>query len=350
MKLEHGGDIVSFQNKYPGTPVLDFSASINPLGMPRGVWKTLASCREACARYPDPLCRELTQAISRFEGVPAKWILCGNGASDLIWRVAWTLKPRRVLLPAPTFSEYERSLRAAGCGITHHPLRREDNFRLTGAILDQIRDCGLIFLCNPNNPTGLLADPVLLERILNRCREMGTILVTDECFLGFVADGERYSMKRYLAEYRNLLILRAFTKLFAMPGLRLGYLLCSDGELLSRLARNAPPWSVSAAAQACGVAAVREGEYLAETERRVPVWRAALADGLTELGCRVYPPAANYVFFEAWPGVAEVLKPRGILLRNCSSFTGLKEGYYRAAVRTGEENAKLLGVMREVLE
>lgn len=338
----HGGNVAAYRLEHPGRPVLDFSANINPLGLPEGVRRALTGSAGDCEHYPDPRCRALRGALSRFEGVPEDWILCGNGASDLICRIAWALRPGTALLPAPTFSEYGRALEAAGCEVRHHPLREGEGFAVGGDFAEAVRGAEIVFLCNPGNPTGALVAPAVLEAVLRRCAESGATLVVDECFLGFVEGAKSRSMKRRLGDYGGLIVLRAFTKLFAMPGLRLGYALCSDGELLARLDRAGPPWSVSAPAQSCGIAAVGEAEYLAETARYVPRWRAELSEGLAGLGCRVYPAAANYVFFRGRPGLEAELLREGILLRSCANFRGLKEGYYRAAVRTAEENAVLL--------
>lgn len=342
----HGGDTTSFQREYPGRSALDFSANINPLGLPEGVRQAYIESALDTTAYPDPHCRELRGALSRYEQLPPEWILCGNGASDLIYRIAWALRPRRALLLAPTFSEYERALKASGCEIRYYNLREEEGFLPGSDLPGAVDGCDLVFLCNPNNPTGGLMQPALLKAILERCAENGAILAIDECFLDFIPQNEQYSMKSLLMEYGNLLILRAFTKIFAMPGLRLGYLLCADEERLAAIERAGAPWAVSVPAQRCGTAAVEEREYLAETHRLLPGWRAYLARGLTELGFTVYPGAANYLFFYGRAGVAPALRPHGILLRDCASFNGLKAGYYRAAVRPQKEIEQLLSALR----
>lgn len=342
----HGGDLTTFRQQFPDTPVLDFSANINPLGLPQGVKDALVGGMEAYTHYPDPQNRALRQALSAYEGVKEEWILPGNGASDIICRIAWSLRPKKALLLAPTFAEYERSLVAAGCGLVYHDLREEDGFVLTDVLLEQIDGVDLVFLCNPNNPTGALIPFPLLANILAKCRETGAILAVDECFLDFTEDCEAATMKRLLASADNLLILRAFTKIFAMPGLRLGYLLCSNRTLLNQLESAGPLWNVSVPAQLCGIAAVGETAYLAELRRQLPVWRAQLASGLEELGCRVYPGAANYLLFRAREGLAADLRPRGILLRECANFRGLSPEFYRAAVRAREENSILLREMK----
>ena len=349
MQLIHGGDLVSCQTNYPGVPVLDFSANINPLGLAPGVEKALAGTAAVSVHYPDPLCRELRAALSRFEGKPAEQILCGGGAADLIYRLAFGLRPKTALLPAPTFAEYALALAAAGCKVTHLDLAEGSGFALDEGILDALDGAEIVFLCNPNNPTGRVTDRRLMERILARCREAGATLVVDECFLDFLEDGEKYSMKPLLGEGEKLVILRAFTKIFAIQGLRLGYALCGNKALLARIEAAGPPWAVSAPAQLCGCAAVEETAYLRETRRVVALGRAQLEQGLAALGCTVYPSAANYLMFRARPGLAADLMPKGILLRNCENYRGLCPGYYRTAVRTKEENKTLLEAIQSVI-
>ena len=345
--MAHGGDIYGL-----GRPVLDFSANANFLGLPDGVRRAAEAAVRDCVRYPDPDCRALTAALAGWEGVPPEWILCGNGAADLIFRLALALRPRRALLPAPTFSEYARALEAVGCETVLFPLREENGFRLGEAFLEAVRPgVDLVFLCNPNNPTGCTAPRALLERIAARCGEVGAVLALDECFLPFTAGAAARSLTGALGRFPHLLILKAFTKIFAMPGLRLGYALCAGESLLRGMRRCGQPWSVSAPAQAAGCAAVRENAYLAETLRLLPPAREALRAGLEALPLRVFPPEANYIFFRA-PGredLREALLRRDLLIRQCGDYPGLSGEYYRVAVRAPEENAVLLAALREVL-
>lgn len=345
MEQLHGGDLAGYRLEYPNTPILDFSANINPFGLPEGVRRALEGCADECVHYPDPHCRALRAALAAFENVPEEQILCGNGAADLIYRIIYALRPARALVLAPTFVEYERALAACGCAVDFHLLSERNGFALDDSILPRIDETRLVFLCNPNNPTGLLADPALLDAVLARCERTGAVLAVDECFLDFVGEPALHSVKRRLARSPRLLILRAFTKLFAMPGLRLGYLLCGDPELRKRIEAAGPPWSVSAPAQRCGIAAVGETAYLAKTRRELPTLRSTLALGLSRLGFAVIPGEANYLLFRAASGLAEALRPQGILLRDCAAMRGLGEGWYRAAVRTAGENAALLAAL-----
>ena len=340
----HGGDIYTYQN------MLDFSANINPLGIPESVVLAAAAGAAASASYPDPKCRRLKAAIAAHEQTPEEYVVCGNGAADLIFQLALAAKPRRALLLAPGFHEYEQALRTVDCQVDFFYLKEEDGFRLADAYLEALTPgLDIVFLCNPNNPTGLAVPRPALLRILEKCRDIGARLVMDECFNEFLDEPAAYSLKPELSAYPNLFILKAFTKIYAMPGLRLGYGLCADQALLAALAEAAQPWSVSIPAQEAGLAALTETEYVARAKALVKDERERLQDALAALGCRTYGSMANYIFFRSVPGLAEACRAHNLLLRDCSNYQGLCPGYFRAAVKLPEQNNQLLAVLTAVL-
>ena len=349
--LTHGGDWAGFAARYGAeTPLLDCSANVSPLGLPAGVAAALSGCVTRCSRYPDPLCRALSGAIGEAEGVPAGWVLCGNGAADLIWRAALALKPAWALVTAPTFAEYQAALEAAGCRVEAFRLEEKKDFVLDESFLDALEPgVGMVFLCEPNNPTGRTSPRPLLERILARCRAIGAVMVVDECFGDFLEDPAAHTLKGCLGAYPNLVILKAFTKIYGMAGVRLGYLLGSDEDLLDRLRRAGQPWAVSTPAQEAGLAALKETEYVRQVRALIAQERPVLAAGLRALGCRVVEGEANYLLFRCEMPLIEPLRQRGILLRSCGNYEGLDDAWYRTAVRTGPENARLLGALKEVL-
>lgn len=345
--LTHGGDIAGHKAKYGRQP-LDFSANVSPLGVPEGVKSAVTAALETADRYPDPLCRELTAAIANMHGVSPGHVLCGNGAADIIFRLALALRPESALLPAPTFAEYEQALGLVDCQIKYHLLRREDDFALTDAVLNEITPgLGVLFLCQPNNPTGQPCTPALLHRIADACAKSGTLLVADECFADFLQDPQ-YSLLGRLDE-GHIIILKAFTKQYAMAGVRLGYCLCANGPLLERMRACGQPWEVSSLAQAAGVAALKESDYLKRLFTLIDVERLWLIAGLEALGCHCTGSRANFIFFESAEGLCERLAERDILIRGCANYRGLSECYYRVAVRTHTENERLVAAMGEVL-
>ena len=349
MELVHGGDWAGYRAEF-GCDALDFSANVSPLGLPAGVAAAITNALPTADRYPDPLCRELRAALAGAEGVPADWILCGNGAADLIFRLALAVRPRRALLPAPTFAEYEAALQTVGCAVQRVFLREENEFAVTEEFIDAVTpETDIVFLCQPNNPTGQVTPPALVERLVRRCAECGAVLVVDECFLDFLPDRDAWTAKQLLRDAPQLIILKAFTKLYAMAGVRLGYALCGDAALLEKMRGAGQPWAVSSLAQAAGLAALQETAYAGAVRALIAEQRPRMAAGLRALGLRVMDGQANYHLFRATPDFGEKLRRRGAVVRSCANYPGLDAAWYRTAVRTAEENTRLLQIMGEIL-
>ncbi|MFR8529668.1 MAG: threonine-phosphate decarboxylase CobD [Anaeromassilibacillus sp.] len=352
MHLIHGGDVYSARQKMKQEP-LDFSANINPMGMPPGAVRAAADALQQCTQYPDPLCRELRVALAAYEGIPAEQIVCGNGAADLIFRIVAATHPQRALLLEPTFAEYEQALRSMDCSIAYFPLQESEGFVLPEAFLQQLTpEINLLFLCNPNNPTGRTVSPALLQEIWKRCEEAGILLVVDECFNEFLEHPEQNTLKGVLKTGANSVILKAFTKSFAMPGLRLGYGLCGNGDLAERIFSCGQPWGVSIPAQAAGVAALQEQGYLERMRRLIQTERRWLSENLARLGLCVFPSEANYILFrtETEISLRERMEQRGVLIRACGNYRGLDDRYYRIAVRGHDENERLIAALKCALE
>ena len=349
MELVHGGDWAGYRAEF-GCDALDFSANVSPLGLPAGVAAAIINALPTADRYPDPLCRELRAALAGAEGVPADWILCGNGAADLIFRLARAVRPRRALLPAPTFAEYEAALQTVGCAVQRVFLREENEFAVTEKFIDAVTpETDIVFLCQPNNPTGQVTPPALVERLVRRCAECGAVLVLDDCFLDFLPDRDAWTAKQFLRDAPHLIILKAFTKLYAMAGVRLGYALCGDAALLEKMRGAGQPWAVSSLAQAAGLAALQETAYAGAVRALIAEQRPRMAAGLRALGLRVMDGQANYLLFRATPDFGEKLRRRGAVVRSCANYPGLDAAWYRTAVRTAEENTRLLQIMGEIL-
>ena len=261
----------------------------------------------------------------------------------------WAAKPRTALLPAPTFAEYAAALETAGCTVRRHFLRESEDFAVTEAFISAVdEDTDMVFLCQPNNPTGQLTALPLVKALLHRCEACGALLVVDECFLDFLPESEALSAKKLLAS-PNLVILKAFTKLYGMAGVRLGYCLCSDTVLLDKMQAAGQPWAVSSLAQAAGLAALDETAYVARVQELIAEQRPVLRDGLRALGLRVLDGSANYLLFQAPETLGDALRQRGIVLRSCGNYPGLDGSWYRTAVRTAPENQQLLKALQEVL-
>lgn len=350
IQFTHGGDIETGREYYSGE-ILDFSANINPLGMPASVVRAAQQAIPDSDHYPDPLCRRLRQAIAEKEGLLPSDILCGGGAADLIFRLALALRPRRALVLAPTFSEYEQALQVAGCQVIHHRLLEENQFDVTDAILDDLTEgMDLLWLCNPNNPSGRIIEAARMDRILEVCRQKHIVLAVDECFLDLCIEGK--SLAGRLREMPNLFLLRAFTKSFAMPGLRLGYGLCSDSSLLDKMARCGPPWSASVPALEAGLAALDEEGFLEEARQMIARERRWLIAALRSMGFWVCESSANYLLFreDKLRDLLAALRQKGILIRSCGNYEGLDQRYYRVAVRQHDENEQMIHALKQCLE
>lgn len=343
-KHMHGGDI------YRHPDVLDFSSNCNPYGMPEGVKQAVAAVLERAEHYPDVECMELRKALGKAENVPAEYIICGNGAADLIFALALALKPKKALLAAPTFAEYRQALETVNCEICHVQLQEKTGFIPGEAFLNQISgETDLVFFCNPNNPTGAAVKKEYVKRLAQKCRTCGAFLVVDECFNDFLEEPEEYTVKESLRDFSGMLVLKAFTKKYAMPGLRLGYGLCSSKEILEKIKNVMQPWSVSTLAQEAGIAALKETDYVRETLEKIHAQRAVLKEGLKRLGLTVYGSEANYIFFYGAKQLQQKCLAHDILIRDCSNYEGLSEGFYRIAVRKEEENQKLLEILQKII-
>ena len=385
MPYTHGGDI------YGDAAVeLDFSVNTNRLGMPQAVRDAVMASAAAWEQYPDALCRKLRRAAAAFyeaDGtpIPEDWLVFGNGASDILYAVVAAVHPKQAILLAPGFSEYEQALRMCGCGIRWLHLKEENGFSLESVreesyaiLFDGSGDASkidsvptlsskhenvwekILILGNPNNPTGRAISATELERLAEVCRETHTWLMLDECFQWFLDTRRECSFVGNLLNGvgDHVILLNALTKICSMAGPRLGYGIIPNAGLRERLEKFRQPWSVSAPAQAGGVAAFAvladhsEGNLLEWTVKSLQAERPRLAEKLEELGFIVYPSQTNYLLFRSPDEDSRDYKQgcleHGILIRACENFEGLNRHYYRVAVRNRGENERLINILKEV--
>ncbi len=348
IKEAHGGNVYIY-----GKDFLDFSANLNPLGLASEIKNTIIENIDSYDIYPDIEAREVRAELGKFYSaynLGAENFLMGNGAGDLIYRIFLGLRPKKTLIVAPTFSEYEEAAGLVGSAIEYFRLTEEENFRPSDKILDSIhRDIDLVFICNPNNPTGITVKKDLMIKIAEKCRDENAVLVVDECFLELTEEEENSSLMGEIKHSDNVIILRAFTKTYAMAGLRLGYIVFGKADFGEKIRKAGQPWQVSTVAMKSGVEALRLESYLGKSQEYIRKERNFISDKLRSLGFKVFSSEANYVFFKGKPGLTEKLKEKKILIRNCSNYRFLDEGYYRVAVKTSSENKKLISALEKVL-
>lgn len=343
MNSEHGGDIYSTDILY------DFSANINPLGMPISVKNALRNSIDEWDKYPDPYCRKLTEKIGSHENFPTENIVCGNGAADLVYRIVQTFKPKKSVICAPSFSEYKKALSEFGSEIIVHNLSEKNNFIFDSGILETLTErVDILILCSPNNPTGNIIDTEILEIICEKCLEKNIIFLCDECFMDFLKDGKNKSVRNFIN--KNIIILKAFTKIYAMAGLRLGYALFGSSECAEKVCKTGQFWSVSVPAQIAGIAALDEENYIQKAIKIIENERDFLLNELLKLNFKVYNSEANFILFRSNLPLDVLLLKYKILIRSCTNFDGLGENFFRIAVCSHNENIALIEALRMVVD
>lgn len=347
----HGGDLLrrAHQLGLSSGALLDFSASINPLGTPEGVLRAAQQAMLRVEHYPEIDALSLVEALAAYHALPQENLLAGSGATELLSLCPQVLKPRRALLVTPAFSEYERNLRRAHAAIDYFPLSAGNYFQLdVEKLLQQMKsDTDLVLLANPGNPTGAAIDAqAILELTEKMCGK--AVLAVDEAFVDFCP---QHSVVNRVPDYPNLLVFRSLTKFYGIPGLRAGYM-AGPAEEMARLAAAKDPWTLSTPAIEAAKACLAESGHRQATLAMIPGLRQQLAAGLSKLGCQVFPSQANYLLMRLPGGdcdagrLCEELLGAGILVRDCTNFHGLDRRYLRVAVRCHADNGRLLDAMQ----
>lgn len=355
----HGGDVwqVAEELGVPASHLLDFSANINPRGLPPKARERLvrdASDPRLLSFYPDPTARRLRYALSEQLAIPADAIIVGPGAESLIAPILQSLQPRRTLVPIPAFSEYRRVCEQQRIEFAPFLLNRSELFR---APIDRLcqsieaNPCGVVFLNNPHNPSGAILDADEVRRVRDSSIASGATLLLDEAFIDYAPHA---SLVRDAPAKPGLIVLRSLTKFYGCPALRVGYAVAHP-ETIRRVGSISPTWPVTQLAIDALAEAVVDREYAEASLRENAAAREALADALSALGLVVFPSAANYLFLELpadMPTASELrsglIQKHRVLIRNCDSYEGLAPGrFVRVAVRSQEDNRRLIQAMAE---
>ncbi|MBC2347968.1 threonine-phosphate decarboxylase CobD [Listeria welshimeri] len=351
----HGGNYNELAKQHGLTKemVLDFSANINPLGVPASLKQTITANLDKLVEYPEPDYLALRARIASFHQLDLANVIPGNGATELIFGIAKVTKAQKVLLLAPTFAEYERAFFDAE--IIYAELAKETNFDAAETVLEIIEretELEAVCLCNPNNPTGQLINQEEMIKIADLCEKKNIYLIIDEAFMDFIEESETISMIPYLQQFSHLCIIRAFTKFFAIPGLRLGYLLTKNDLLAEALLQMREPWSINTFADMAGQILLDDKDYIKQTYQWISTERSFLYQGLNGFPeLTVYQPSVNYIFFhlEKPLDLRKELLLKGIFVRSCANYRGLTENYYRVAVKTRDDNIQLLTALEVIL-
>lgn len=344
--MKHGGDIYSNEIEY------DFSINLNPIDCSEVSKKIMDESLNKLRNYPDPLQRDFRAAVASIEGVKPDEVYGGNGASEILLCLAAMIDPKKVLIPNPSFGGYKHVLSiVSNCKIVEYTMKEEQGFvldRIFLGVLEYEAQNGLdlLFLTNPNNPTGKIIPKDVLEKTFKICKEYGVRVIVDECFIRMSQNS--YSLTQYINNYNGLFIVNAFTKLFSIPGVRVGYAISSK-ENIEKLTHYFPEWNMSTIAQTAGIICskyLEENNWQEDTLKVIAKERDYLANGLRELGYKVFDSDTVFLLLYSKENLYDYLIEKKILIRDCSNFKGLMQGFYRVAVKSHEENEMLLAALK----
>lgn len=327
----------------------DFSSSLNPFGMPSAVKKAALEAAKDCTKPVDSEYEDLRRLISYYEEFPESNIAIGSGGDDMIYRICAAIRPKKALIFSPCSPEYCRALEQNGCSVTDIRLSKRNHFRLTSEVAEFIDyDTDLIMLNNPCDPTGEVISPYTLGAIAEKCRRTNTIIVCDERYMDFVNGVVRYSVSRFKGI--RFILVKSFTRMFAMAGIPVGYALCSHRTISDALRNTGARHSVSVTALAAAETAIGMRKYMRLTQKYIEIERNRIAEGLTNLGIRVFPSKSSVFMIKSDLPLDMLLRRRGILIKNCTEAYDLDEGYFRIAVGLKENNDILLDTLGKIIQ
>ena len=379
----HGGNIYKIFREKNIKEILDYSSNINPYGIPESLKKRITENLEILERYPDPDYVELRQKLANLNKVNLSDIILGNGATEIIFLFMKVINPKKILIVSPTFGEYERAVKATEISgdtvslsssngdnknienkkieIEYFELKESDDFKLNiGNLKNELENkYDLLIICNPNNPTGKFLKLAQTEEILKECNKYNTKLFIDEAFIEFLEDGMKESIINTEGNKKNLFVTRAFTKFFAIPGLRLGYGMYFDKELEKKISEKKEPWSVNNFAEMAGLTVLDDAEYIEKTLKWIAEEKIYMYEKLNKIsGMKVYETEVNFItgkidekLFSEGVNVKilrEKMFEQGILIRDASNFKFLDERFFRLAIKDRASNERVIEAMKEI--
>ena len=359
--VSHGGDVWGFARKYniPLEEVLDFSGPINFLGPTPKAVEAVKQYAKLIRFYPDPNPVELRMEIAKYvgNGVAASNIIVGNGSIELIYMITEPFhRGFKAIIPVPSFTEYEKAaLRVGGEPIF---VKLPDNFALDVESVKKAvtEDTQIVSICNPHSPSGTLYSRETVLDLVEFCRKRNIIVTVDENYIEFTEKNQDVTMVGYVNKYENLFVIRSVTKFYGMPGIRFGYGIATE-SLIDTLETVRQPWSINSLAGYAILAAFKDTAFIENTKRTIAKERVQFANMLSEVGgLYVFPSETNFLLVKILDSkftatmLKEQMAKQGILIRDCSTFVGLDNSYFRVTVRAGKENLKLVKTLKNVLK
>ncbi len=355
-KQFHGSDLELVEKIYgiKKEDIISFSANVNPLGISPKLRENLRYKIDVISSYPDRDYTSLRKEIAAYSNVNIDNVIVGNGATELISLFIKILKPKNALIIGPTYSEYERELTLEGGQVKYHQLDEERDFNLDLASLekDLESDVDLLIICNPNNPTSSVIENKDMEEILKVCKKRNIFLMVDETYVEFVDDIDKVSSAPLSKQYDNIIILRGISKFFAAPGLRLGYGICGNKDLLDEINRQKNPWSINSLAAVAGEIMFTDDKYINETRRLISTERQRIYSLLSSnKNVKCYKPSANFMLVKilkediSSQDLFQAAIKEGYMIRDCSTFPFLSNKFIRFCFMNAEDNDRLIEVI-----
>ena len=356
----HGSDLETIEKIYgiKKENIVSFSANVNPLGISPKLKETLAERIDAIMSYPDRDYTALRKRIAEYARIDMDSIIVGNGSTELISLFIQIRHPKKALIIGPTYSEYEREVSLGGGQAKYYRLKEENKFTLDIEELDEelTEDTDLLVICNPNNPTSTAISRNDMRKILDICKQKGIFVMVDETYVEFVEDVQKITSVPLTVYYNNIIILRGISKFFAAPGLRLGYAICGNADLLKEINQRKNPWTINSLAAIAGEIMFADEEYIKETRELIARERSRVCSMLDKMkNVQYFTPTANFVLVKilrediSSMDVFEAAIKNGMMIRDCSTFPFLNNKFIRFCFMTPQLNDALLAILSGLL-
>jgi len=357
----HGSDLETIEKVYgiKKEDIVSFSANVNPLGISPKLKETLSEKIDAVMSYPDREYTSLRKCIAEYVHTDIENIIVGNGSTELISLFIQIKRPKKALIIGPTYSEYEREITLGGGSTLYHRLDEEKNFAIDLASLekDLTSDIDLLVICNPNNPTSSAITRNDMRKILDISKQKGIFVMVDETYVEFAEDVLKITSAPLTNYYNNIIILRGISKFYAAPGLRLGYAICGNLDLLKEINQRKNPWTINSLAAIAGEIMFTDEEYILKTRTLIAQERERICKVLdTCKNLKYFPPTANFILVKILKedstsmDLFEAAIRKGLMIRDCSTFPFLNNKFIRFCFMSPEQNDALLAVIIQMLK